>query len=313
MTGQGAAARKSGVSPPTEGRILSRSIDHLVLATHDLDGLAAGFAALGFSVGGRNRHPWGTENRLIQLADRTFLELITIGEGAKIAPRTPRDFSFGAFVADALSHGRTGLIMLALTGDDARADAAEFARAGLGEFAPFDFGRKGRKPDGSEVELAFSLAFAASKAMPDCGFFTCQHHYPENFWSDAAQLHAIGALGISRVTLIAENPADHHIFLSALSGAREIRATSTGIELQLGGARLEMLTAEGHAMRYGNSRAAKVEPRFAGFGIRVRNLRKAVEIAAAAGIEHRPHGSSCRIGFGDSFDADILLEEERAP
>ncbi|MBM3606471.1 MAG: VOC family protein, partial [Alphaproteobacteria bacterium] len=78
-----------------------RRIDHLVLAVRDLDGAAAFYERLGFHVGARNRHPWGTENRLVQFQS-SFLELITVREDAAIAPHGPRFFSFGAFVKDYL-------------------------------------------------------------------------------------------------------------------------------------------------------------------------------------------------------------------
>ncbi|MFX8809231.1 VOC family protein, partial [Acinetobacter baumannii] len=56
-----------------------KRIDHLVVAVHDLD-QAAGFChRLGFQVGARNRHPWGTENRLVQFAS-SFIELITVAD-----------------------------------------------------------------------------------------------------------------------------------------------------------------------------------------------------------------------------------------
>jgi catechol 2,3-dioxygenase-like lactoylglutathione lyase family enzyme len=163
----------------------SRHIDHLVIAVRDLDGAARLYERLGFVVGGRNRHPWGTENRLVQFG-RSYLELIAIGEGAEIPPHAPRAFSFGAFVRDYLAR-REGLAMLALSTDDARGDATSLAQAGIGGFEPFHFSRRGRRPDGSDAEVAFTLAFARDAAAPDAGFFVCQHHRPENFWDDARQ------------------------------------------------------------------------------------------------------------------------------
>ncbi|MGL5447794.1 MAG: VOC family protein, partial [Rhabdaerophilum sp.] len=192
----------------------ARAIDHLVLGTTDLDALAGVFEALGFRVGARNRHPWGTENRIIQFSDQAFLELISVGAGAEIPPHQTGHFSFGAFVRDQIGRA-PGLSMLVLKSDDAKADAVHFAQEGFGAFAPFHFGRKGKKPDGSETEVAFTLAFAQEPSMPDCGFFTCQQHFPDAFWASAMQQHANGSTGISRVTIVAENPSDHHIFLSA--------------------------------------------------------------------------------------------------
>ena len=49
--------------------------------------------------------------------------------------------------------------------------------------------RQARRPDGSEVRVAFTLAFAQNRAAPECGFFLCQHHEPQNFWNPAFQKH----------------------------------------------------------------------------------------------------------------------------
>ncbi len=193
-----------------------RRIDHLVLAVHDLDAAAAGYARLGFQVGARNRHPWGTENRLVQFGS-SFLELITVGQAADVPPHRPGAFSFGAFVADYL---RTceGLAMLVLDSPDAAADAAAFARAGIGDFEPFFFERSGSRPDGSTTHVAFSLAFACDPGLPDAAFFVCQQHYPDAFWTAGLQEHDNGARDVTEVTLTVDDPADHDRFLAAFTG-----------------------------------------------------------------------------------------------
>jgi catechol 2,3-dioxygenase-like lactoylglutathione lyase family enzyme len=56
-----------------------RRIDHLVLAVHDLDAAADFYRILGLQVGARNRHPWGTENHVVQFQS-SFLELITVAD-----------------------------------------------------------------------------------------------------------------------------------------------------------------------------------------------------------------------------------------
>ena len=43
---------------------MTRRIDHLVVAVRDLDEAGRFYERLGFQVGARNRHPWGTENRI---------------------------------------------------------------------------------------------------------------------------------------------------------------------------------------------------------------------------------------------------------
>ena len=71
--------------------------------------------------------------------------------------------------------------MLVLEGHDPQGDAQAFREAGIGDFDLFDFEREGRRPDGTPIKVAFSLAFASDPAAPDVGFFTCQHRFPENF------------------------------------------------------------------------------------------------------------------------------------
>lgn len=195
---------------------MTRRIDHLVLAVHDLDAAARLYDDLGFQVGAQNRHPWGTENRIVQFRS-SFLELITVGQGAEIPPHAPGVFSFGAFVRDYLAR-REGLAMVVLDSDDARADAQAFARAGVGAFAPFDFERKGRRADGRETHVAFSLAFAMDDRLPMAAFFVCQQHFPQAFWSPELQQHANGVTNVSEVRLAVDDPAHYADFLAGYSG-----------------------------------------------------------------------------------------------
>ena len=121
--------------------------------------------------------------------------------------------------------------MLALEGRGA-ADAEEFRAAGIGDFEPFEFEREGRRPDGTPIKVAFSLAFAADPRASGTAFFTCQHRHPENFWNPAFQVHANTAAAVAGVILVAEIPSDHNIFLAAFTGERELLATSAGISLK---------------------------------------------------------------------------------
>ena len=194
-----------------------RRIDHLVLAVHDLEAAADRYARLGFQVGARNRHPWGTENRLIQFRS-SFLELITVADTGQIPPHAAGFFSFGAFVADYLAK-REGLAMLALGSPDAAADAAAFARDGIAGLQPFSFERTGRQPDGTQTRVGFSLAFARDDLLPDAGFFVCQQHHPEAFWNPLLQRHPNGATSTAAVTLDVAGPGEVAGFLRAFTGA----------------------------------------------------------------------------------------------
>ena len=144
---------------------MPRALDHLVIPAHNLAAQADVYRRLGFQVGARNRHPWGTENHIVQF-DGQFLELIGLGEGFSAPDDKEGEFSFAGFIAKYLA-ARQGLAMLVLRTSDAEADRREFAANHIGDFSRFDFARKGRRPDGKTVDVAFSLAFAASILLLD--------------------------------------------------------------------------------------------------------------------------------------------------
>jgi hypothetical protein len=69
-------------------------VDHLLVATADLDATAAAAGRLGLEVVAGGRHPgWGTANRIVPLGD-AYLELIAVVAPAE-APSSP----FGRWVA----------------------------------------------------------------------------------------------------------------------------------------------------------------------------------------------------------------------
>ena len=255
---------------------MARGLDHIVHAVRDLDAAAGLYRRLGFEVGSRNRHPraWGTQNHIVQLPG-TFIELLTVADPAGIAPHAPRSFSFGAFNRDFLARGE-GLAMLVLEGRGAP-DAAEFRRAGIGDFELYEFEREGQRPDGTPVKVAFALAFAADPGSPDTGFFTCQHRYPESFWNPAFQRHPNSASAVAGVVLVADNPGDHHIFLEVFTGEREAQATSAGIGIRTPRGRIQVMQPDAFRERFGTT------PPATGRGARLAALRFAVRDLEAVG------------------------------
>jgi len=140
--------------------------------------------------------------------------------------------------------------MLVLEGTNAAADADAFRAAGIGDFEVFDFAREAKRPDGSTVKVAFSLAFAADPQAADIGYFTCQQHYPENFWNPAFQTHANGATGVAGVVMVAENPADHHVFLKAFAGVRDLKSTSHGIRIETPRGEIQVMDPQAYRLQF---------------------------------------------------------------
>jgi Glyoxalase-like domain len=205
---------------------MPRGLDHIVHAVRDLEGAAGLYARLGFTVGARNRHSWGTHNHIVQLPG-FFVELLTVAEPEKLGSDGFSNL-FGRFNRSFLAD-QEGLSLLLLESSDTATDAAGFQSAGIAASEVLEFQREGKRPDGATVKLAFSLAFARDAGAPSIGFAVCQQHFPENFWNPAFQQHPNTASGVAGVVLVAENPTDHHIFLSELTGVRDLHATSSGV------------------------------------------------------------------------------------
>src|SRR5215471_10297749 len=205
---------------------MAGGLDHVIHAVRDLEAAAELYRRLGFTVGARNRHAWGTHNHLVQLPG-FFVELLTVAEPEKLGT-DGLSALFGTFNRIFLKT-HEGLSFLLLKSENAATDAARFRSAGIGVSDAMRFEREGKRPDGSTVKVAFSLAFARDAKAPAVGFAVCQQHFPENFWNPAFQQHANTASGVAAVVLVADNPADHHIFLSAFSGVRDLHATSNGV------------------------------------------------------------------------------------
>jgi catechol 2,3-dioxygenase-like lactoylglutathione lyase family enzyme len=227
---------------------MSRGLDHIVHAVRDLDAAAAFYRRLGFTVGARNRHPWGTHNHIVQLPG-FFIELLTVAEPEKLGSEGFAAL-FGGFNQAFLSH-QEGLSFLMLESQDAQADAREFDAARIALSPALEFEREGTRLDGSKLKVGFSLAFARDAGAPAIGFATCLQRHPENFWNRSLQQHPNGAHAIASAVIVAENPSDHHIFLSAFTGERELHATSSGITAQTPRGDLAIMDAAAFRSHFG--------------------------------------------------------------
>lgn len=277
-----------------------RRMDHIVIAVRNLEETGDFYRRLGFQVGTRNQHPWGTENRLIQFGS-SFIELVTVGANTKlIPPHDRRRFSFGAFIRDYLQQ-REGLAMLVLSSNHAQRDAAAFAECGIGDFEPFSFERNGVRPDGATTRVAFSLAFAHDSHAPDAGFFVCQQHLPENFWDPRFQRHANHAGNITAVAFTTEAPERHITFLTAFTGEEKQNHPSGEYRFALNGSRIELL----HDVQ-------ARQPLLTSFTIQVNDLQAMASRLAAEKIPFTDSENMLVIAKSSAFGADMRFEDASA-
>ncbi len=286
---------------------MPHGLDHIVHVVRDLDAAAEFYVRAGFTVGARNRHSWGTHNRLAQLTN-CYIEILEVAEPEKIVAHAARSFSFGAFNRDFLTR-HEGLSMLLLNSSDAAADAQTFKADGISDYDVFNFAREGKRPDGTTVKLAFSLVFTHDPTSPDLSLALCQHHFPENFWNPAFQTHTNRAQRVPGVVMIANDPASHRTFLKAYTGAAEITSGPDSETARTTNGDIEILTPSAARDLLG------LTVRASGAGMTMNAIRFGVADLAETEALHRKNGLAIRRHGGrlilppeEAFGATLIFE-----
>jgi hypothetical protein len=179
-------------------------IDHAVVVVSDLDGAAANWKRLGFTVSPRGAHSpkMGTGNYTIMLAD-DYLELLGI------LIETEHNAPSRAFLA------RTGggIERVAFTTPDAAAGAEEIRARGHAPLGPTDFERPVVLPNGTKSEARFrTFQWPVDEAPGGVRLFACQHKTRDTVWIPELQRHANSARRIKQVIMVSPQPkqdADH--------------------------------------------------------------------------------------------------------
>jgi len=280
-------------------------IDHLVLATRDLDAARQHYSALGFILTPPARHPFGTGNSLVQL-DGAFLELLAVVAPEDIPGPQPGYFNFAAFNRDYLARGE-GFSMLVLDSGNARAEQARMKAAGLASYEPFDFSRMARLPSGEEVTVGFSLAFATDAAMPDAAFFYCQQHAPQHFWKPEYQRHANSAATMEEIGLVAERPEKVGPFLTAFADAATTPLNG-GLSVDTGRGVISALTPEAFRAHWGFApENAHEGARLAAFRIGVDDSAAALKAVEDSGVAAVIEHNRAVIAPGHLFGTGLVL------
>ncbi len=286
-----------------------RGLDHFVLAVRDLTAAEERFQVLGFTTTPRARHPWGTENVLVQMHG-CFIELLGIAPGVEIAAPGPGEFSFGHFNQGYLLE-QEGLSMLVFSSQDAGADRRHWLAQGLCTYAPFDFSRTATLADGRQVPVAFSLAFVSHAEMPRAAWFVCQQHHPENFWKPEFQNHANSAYCVDAVTLAATDPGRYGAFLSALFAQGQLRTHMGECELVLPRGRVRVAPPCALETLYPEieHQVAQHGPVFAAMEVKVHSLEKVVRPLQSAQITYREVDGRIEVAPADVFGLVLVFTE----
>jgi len=172
----------------------------------------------------------------------------------------------------------------------------------------FDFEREGAGLDGKPIKLAFSLAFARDELSPHAGFAVCQHHYPQNFWNPARQVHENGTVGIGGVVMVADNPADHHIFLSAFTGVRLLHSNSIGVKSVTPHGDIDLMEAPSFRDQFGVAKTTVGEgAELSGLRLEVRDLDRLEAQLRAGGVAHHRRVGRLVVAPEAAFGATLIF------
>src|SRR5262245_18314516 len=217
---------------------MPRGLDHIVHAVRDLDAAADLYRRLGFTVGARHSHPWGTHNHIVQFPG-FFIELLTLAEPDKLG-RDGFSILFGAYNRDFIQRSE-GLSVLILESKDARADESEFHAASILAAPTMRFEWEGKRPDGATVRVCFSLTFAEDMATTSISTAPCQYHIHENMRNPAFLRHGNSAAASAGVVTLAERPEDHACFFEIFAGGQSTMVDG-GVKIKMPRGVIDMLT-----------------------------------------------------------------------
>lgn len=285
-------------------------LDHVMHAVRDLEAASAFYARLGFTMSGLNQHQWGTHNRQFRLPGFGG-EIVTMVEPDKLGDD---GFSthFGRFHQSFIAR-REGLSLILLTSTDLANDAAQLRKDGIAASDIMTQLWAMPGPDGKEVKRGFSLAYARDAMSPEASFALCQQENPDPTQPPAQMLsHANGASAVAGVVLVADNPTDHHIFMSQFCGVRDMRATSSGITFTTPRGEIEILSAVAFKSFYGVEWSGIGEGAvIAALRIAVRDLKIAEKIMRDGGISPFAHGGRLIVPPDVAFGATLVFEQEQ--
>ncbi len=284
-------------------------LDHVVHCTSNFEGLRTTMAQIGFTLTPPAEHPFGTGNSLVQL-DGFFLEFLHLPNPHLVPKVADGEFGFAAHNADYLKDGGEGISMLVFESADAGAEQARFVSEGLDTYKTFDFSRLAKQPDGEEVTVGFSLAFATHADMGRVAFFYCQQHAPQYFWKSEYQRHANTAVGIGEVAMVASQPLHYAGFLETLSQGETVVSADNMVRIRTPRGELAMYAPSAFETAYGFAAPSLADgPVLAGYRIEVENREVALNQLDAAHVAWRETPSGHAIGPDVASGAVMAFSE----
>lgn len=255
----------------------ARNLDHIVCPVPSLAVARRRLEQLGFSVSPDARHKFGSENACVNFKNGTFIEPLAIGHRETVEAHIDKGNTFlRRDMGYRFRNGDDGFSMVVFGDPDPKSERKRIQKAGW---------ETGKLVTVQRPGVKVRLAFGIDERAPDMSCFLCERpDGPPKFPVSSVE-HSNCALGIVGVALHEHLPEDFQYYLQAMSGQREIRSHSFGMEMELPNAKLNVLNDDGIHQIYGISPKAMRGLTAVAVDVAVSNLKETKSLLEKASVE----------------------------
>jgi hypothetical protein len=201
-------------------------------------------------------------------------------------------------------------VMAAFTTDSAERMNAAFEAEGISAGDILSFTRKQAMPDGSETTIGVHLAVSATERAPDITLFCCEHLSRDVLWKPERVAHPNGALGIARLVVVETNPSDFQYLFQTVTGDRDVRTTSFGMEFDLPNALVSVVSPTAYHVMTGETLAPRGRgPRIEAVEMQFADLAALRAQLGESGIAFEDRGDDLVIHRDEDFALTIVAQE----
>lgn len=280
-----------------------RHLDHVVLPVPDLEIARARYSALGFTVAPDARHKFGTENACIFFENGTFIEPLAIGQRETVeAAIKKRNQFLRRDAAFRFRNGEDGFTMIVFGEPDPKKSRKALQKAG------YETGKlvTVRRP-GVKVRIALAI----DERSADFTMFHCERPDGPPAFPAELNAHENGATGISAVYVHEHLPEDFQYYFQTVTGQREVRSHSFGMEMKLPNASLKILNTQGARTYLGTENVSTSRGlRAIGFDIQVKSVADTQKLLETNGVSLRHIGNSILVDPAMGQGAIIRFTEK---
>jgi len=250
-----------------------KGIDHVMIVVPEIEAAGKLYQRLGFDVQPRGIHShMGTANHLMIL-DGDYIELLGVLKPDPLNAPYKKIADEGGALAN---------IALQTDGADLAHDA--WTKAGLAPEPIIEFSR-GVEIAGTMEKAEFRIVRLPHGARPGVGLFVCDQRTPQFVYRKEWMNHPNGALHLTGVTVVADDPSAHEAAAAKVFGAAAIAKDKDGFTAKLSRAPIRYVPRSQFAARFGGLQPARTGDHAAVLGIKVRDIVVAAKVLEQGGIK----------------------------